>query len=163
LCFYDALKKLRANAASYQTDRISQNIYFQALATVYTFNKHFQPEETVILIDSMHQTVPIPKDQSADIFVFSPRWRYLHNRPAWIFELGSRTAVPVKIHQPCIIKAFYKEEINSDKRSIPVDLLTVEKNEDDVCYLALPQGDFTVRCWDLNGNIFKEFDYQVKQ
>ncbi|MDR1122239.1 MAG: hypothetical protein LBM08_15195 [Dysgonamonadaceae bacterium] len=38
LRFYDALIKLRTNAASYQDDRNSQGLYFQALATVYAFN-----------------------------------------------------------------------------------------------------------------------------
>jgi hypothetical protein len=145
---------------------LSQTLFYAHPVEYYAspyytaFCKHFGTTETAVLVDSMFH--PVLKSKSTDIEVFSSPSRYLHGRPAWIFELGNRTAIPIKVSQPSIIKAFYKEELTSNKKSMPVDLLTIEKNDSDICYLALPQGNFIIQYLDLEGNIYREFDYQVE-
>jgi hypothetical protein len=132
-----------------------------------TFKEHFSTAVPVVLMDSIGNLFK-PEDSRMDVYVFSPPDSLLYNRPQWIFEQGARKAILLKkLRKPSVVKAYYANEVSIhaskyDEFHIPVDILTIENIKKIRYYLALPEGIFFIQYLDLQGNIYKEYYYQVK-
>jgi len=105
----------------------------------------------------------IPEDKTGDAFnnhsmdalLYSPRTKYIYNRPGWIFENGKN---PYFLEESKITSAYpilVKAYINATdfKNEVPIDIIEI-KNKEDVSKTAIAlfrKGNFTIKILNKAG------------
>lgn len=98
---------------------------------------------------------------SFDAYVFFPRVELKNGRPDWIFKVQGRKSVkvPKKYWKGKGLRLIQAFSLGQDTSAIPVDqfLVTAEKQ----VFLALPAGEYYIRCIDPGGNIIGSFQKEM--
>lgn len=80
----------------------------------------------------------------ADIYTFTPRINYINGRPDYILENDLRKLKKVKVQEPTVLKAYYRDEYAKyAEKCTPVDIIVAEKSGE--YFLAIPKrGKFII-------------------
>ena len=118
----------------------TQRPYRQNEKPVYMafFDKYPREREPVVLEGL--------QGKEADIYVLTPRLRYVRGRADYLLEGGWRKLKKITVETPSVVKVYYEDEYRKyGEKCTPVDILVAETDVPGDYYLAVPRkGKFTI-------------------